>query len=468
MAGRRSLRWRLGDSRDPRVAFRRGELAAGLATAAIAGQLLFAPAMLLSATALVVVGRVSRWRPHWLAVATAASVIWLFATGLLPAVGAFAAASRHLAGLLLAAASQPRTLAHPGVVAAGAARWSAMGLPPAMVAACGEAWLVLWLGWLRPTARLRTRWQWRPGLVAAVRRRMSAAALRAGHTVTRDGCAVGVATETGKLASFTWAEARHGVLLTGADGDLSGLAITCAALRRRKTVVIIGCAGLPAATHAHRGRDAVVERVGRLSRSFGVPVTVAGAGSCATAIGRAVRRRETVLIPTGTQLADEAQRAAAQLAAVLSGLRDLGLRADCVTWLDGVELMDPASVGELLALAPLTGTVMVVSTADSAAAAHLASAAAVVAVGHPVGADLELALAARLRGSGGADAVIGRESGSDAQLGTADPPWRPMKRRPGSARPGRVTMIVSSLGLDGSPRVVTHCRLQPITLDHPR
>jgi hypothetical protein len=422
MAGPGSLRWRLGDSRDPGAGFRRGELAAGLATAAVASQLLFAPAVLLSAAALVVVGRVSRWRPHWLAAATAASVIWLFDIGLFPAVAAFAVGSRHLAGFLLAAAIRPRMLAHPGAMAAVASRWPAMALPAAMVAACFETWLVLWLVWWRPGARLQSRWLWRPGLVAVVRRRASAAALKAGHTVTRDGCAVGVATETGKLASFTWAEATHGVLLTGEDRELSGLAIACAALKRRKTVVILESAGPPATTRARGGRDAVAEAVGRLARAFGVPVTVAGDGSAAAAISRAIRRRETVLIPAETRSADGAPRAAAaDLAGVLSGLRDLGLRADCVTWLVGVELMDPASVGELLALGPVTGTVMVLSTADATAAAHLASAVAVLAVGHP-------------------DRV----------------------------RPGRATMILVSPGLDGSPSATTHHQVQPIALGDPR
>jgi hypothetical protein len=450
MAGRRSMRWRLDDHRDPGVGFRPGELPAGLATAAIVGQLLFAPVMLLGAMVLVIVGRVSRWRPTWLAVTTAASVIWLFASGLLPAVAAFTAGSQHLASFVLAAATHPRMFAHPGVVVAKAAQWSAMGLLVAIVAACAEAWLVLWLGWWRPGARSESRWVWRPGLVAAVRRRMSAAALRAGHTGTRDGCAVGVAIETGKLASFTWAEAMHGVLLTGADRDVSGLAITCAALRRRKTVVVLGCAGLSADAGANGDRDAVADRVVRLARSFNVPVIVAGAGSAAAAIGRAIRRREAVLFaaPTGAQDTDKIRRAAADLTTVLSGLRDLGLRADCLAWLDGVELLDPASVRELQALAPLTGVGMVLSTADSAAAAQLAATSGVLAIGQPVGIDLELALAARLRDAGG---------------WAPDPIWRPRKQRRRGARPGGVTMIASSSGLDGSPRAITHCRLQPIT-----
>jgi hypothetical protein len=242
----------------------------------------------------------------------------------------------------------------------------------------------------------------------------------------------------------------HGVLMTGADRDVAGLAITCAALRRRKTVVVLSCAGLPMDTGANGDRESWADRLVRLARSVSVPVSVAGAGSAAAAIGRAIRRREAVLIaaPGGALDTDKIRRAAADLTAVLSGLRDLGLRADCLAWLDGVELMDPANVRELQALAPLTGVGMILSTADPAAAAQLAATTAVLAIGEPVGVDLEVALAGRLRDAGG---------------GPADPIWRSMNRHRRGSRPGEVTMVVSSSGLDGSPCAITHCRLQPIT-----
>jgi hypothetical protein len=469
MAGRRPLRWRLDDRRYPAASSRRRELAAGLATAAVAGQLLFAQATLVSAAALVAVGRLSRWRPHWLAVPTAVSAIWLSATGPARAVAASAAGSQRLAGFLLLSAIHPRLLAHPGAVAAEASRFLPTGLPLALLGACGEAWFVLWLGWWRHGAPSRSRWQWRPGLVAAIRRRLSAAALAAGHTVTSDGCVIGVAADSGRLAGFSWAEAMHGVLLTGRDTDVLGLAITCAAFRRRKTVVILDCAEPAAGGRVLGGCAAVTRRVGELAWSLGVPVTDARGTSAAGAIGRAIRRRESVLITA--QAADAARRAASDLATVLNELRDLGLRADGIAWINGLEPMDPASLAELLALGPLTGTGIVLSTTSSTHAADLASAAAVVAVGHPVGVDLGLALAARLRGAAGASegAVIGREIAVDAQLGAADPMWRPMA----SARdvstvthqPGKVTMVVFTPGRDGSPRAITNCKVLPITVD---
>src|SRR5215469_11252252 len=73
MVDRPPLRRRLADQHDRSARLRRGELAAGLATGAVAAELLFAPAMVIAAVGLVAVGRVSRWRPHWLAAATAVS-----------------------------------------------------------------------------------------------------------------------------------------------------------------------------------------------------------------------------------------------------------------------------------------------------------------------------------------------------------------------------------------------------------
>jgi len=385
IAERTQLRWRPDDRGYPRGSARRRELAAGLATAVVAGQLVFAPVTLLSAATLVGIGRAARWRPPWLAVPTVATVVWLSTIGPAGAVAGFAAGSQRVSGYLLAAAIHPRLVMH-AAVGAGLGKWLPVSLPLALLAGCGEAWLVLWLGWWRRGARLRSQWQWRPGLVAAARRRISAAALAAGQTVTRDGCAVGVATATGKLAGFAWDEALHGVLLAGAHTDLLGLSITCAALRRRKTVVVLDCVD-PAAT---AGRGAVTARVLALARSLGVPVNDA-CPSAAVGIGRAIRRRETVLIDLPT--ADAASRAAAELRMVLSELRDLGLRADCLAWLNGFGSIDPASLRELVSLGQCTGTVIVTCATSSGPVANLAPAVAVVAAGYGVGGDVRLSLA---------------------------------------------------------------------------
>ncbi len=157
------------------------ELAAGLATAAVVAQFLFAPATLAIAVALMAVGRTSRWRPPWLLLPALAGLGWLLANG--AAVTAFAAFPRRLS-------------VHVG-----------HQLPSALLFGSAEAALVLWLVWY-PLP-------WRPGLVAVLRRRASARALCAGHTVAPDGFALGLVTGTGKPVSVTWAEAERGVLITG-------------------------------------------------------------------------------------------------------------------------------------------------------------------------------------------------------------------------------------------------------------
>jgi hypothetical protein len=507
VAARRPLRSHLDDP----VGLRRGELAAGLATAAIAGQLLFAQVTLLTAVALIVLGRVSRWRPHWLAALALASLVWILAVGPARAAAAFVVGSRRLADYLLAAAIHPALLAHPGVVAVGAAAWLPTELPVTLVAACGEAGLVLWLGWWRqgasPRFQSQSPWRWRAGVVAVVRRHVSAAALAAGRTVTSDGCAVGLSMDTGKLATLSWAEVLHGLLLAGQDVDLVGLAVACAALRRRKTVLILEYAGRPGGVTGH---------VRELGASLGIPVpdasgaAVAGsrgtavttaadvvpgsrgttvasasaapgggtdAGSVAEVIGRAIRRRETVLIATSRD--DYAQRTADGLAAVLTGLRDLGLRADCLAWISGCEFMDAGSLSALLALGPLTGTAMVVSTTSASHAAALAPAAALVAVSGPVNADFAAALAANAGGKLFAPTTIGRQSGSHAPLRASDPPSRPTESAGKistdaadraitdiltAQRGGEFTMLAVK-PLDGRPaRLTTSCRAVPIAL----
>ena len=135
---------------NPAGSLRRGELAAGLATAALAGQLLFAPVTLLIAATLVAVGRVSRWRPQWLLAPAIARLIWMLETGISAGCRcASRSGSRQLAGYLLAAAVDPARLAHPGAAFAGAAAWLPRQLPLALLAAASEASIALWFGWWR-------------------------------------------------------------------------------------------------------------------------------------------------------------------------------------------------------------------------------------------------------------------------------------------------------------------------------
>ena len=334
---------------------RRGDLFAGLAAAVIVGQILFAQVTLLAVIILVAVGRVSRWRPHWLAASALAGAIWLAAVGPARAAAAYVEGSRRLAAYILESAAHPGRLAHPAVAVAGAATWLPRQLPLALLAACGEAWLVLWLGWWRR----ESNWRWRPGLVAVSRRRVAAATQAAGHTVTRDGFALGVDAATGRLASVSWSEAARGVLLAGEDTDELGLAVVCAALRRRKTVLILDCPG----------QASMAGHISEIAGPLGVPVIQTGpgvaraapdgaggvaggvadglagdvTGGVVGAVGRAIRKRETVLIATAHR--DAASQAVAELASVLDGLRELGLRADCLAWIRGADCVEPGLAG---------------------------------------------------------------------------------------------------------------------------
>jgi hypothetical protein len=84
------------------------------------------------------------------------------------------------------------------------------------------------------------------------------AALAAGHTVTATGFAIGV-EGSGRLSAVSWVQAERGVLLTGGDPvelDQIGLAITCAAVRRRKAVLVLDLTAAEARRgHVSCGQD---------------------------------------------------------------------------------------------------------------------------------------------------------------------------------------------------------------------
>jgi hypothetical protein len=440
VAERQPLRSHPSHLDDPARSFRRGELAAGLATAALLSQLIFAPVTLLLTAVLVAVGRASRWRPHWAAVPALASLIWLSAVGVTGAVAGWRDASERLAGYLLSAAVHPDRLAH--AAAAGAGAWLPRQLPLALLAATGEASIVLWLGWWR------RGWQWRPGLLAMLHSRVTATALAAGHTVTRDGCALGLIATTGRLAGFSWAEAAHGVLLAGPDGpelEQLGLAATCAALRRRKTVLVVDA-----------GASGAGARVAELARSLGLPAArvsasadrrrVAGwADMTSGVIGRAMRSRAVVLI--SAPHAEAARCVIDDLAAVLASLRDLRLRGDCLAWISGCDEIDPGRLSELLALGSLTGTAIAMSTTSRLQAARLAPVSGVVVVTGPVHEDL-----ARQLTDSADRAAIGHE------LATGTPHWSPV----GNRGPNRFTILAGKRLDRRPPRVISSCLAVPI------
>ena len=75
--------------------------------------------------------------------------------------------------------------------------------------------------------------------------------------------------------------------------------------------------------------------------------------------------------------------AVADLAAVLAGLRDQRLQADCLAWVHGCELIDRPSLAALLGLGAATSTSVLLSTASPAAAASLAPAAGLTVAAAP-------------------------------------------------------------------------------------
>jgi hypothetical protein len=291
---------------------RRGELGAWLAAFGVAAQLVFLPVVTICAAALILLGRLSRWRPHWLLVPGLAGLCWL--TGYWR-VG-FRMTEYWLTPYSLSGAAWRRDpteqlglVLHPGALGTaltGAGWW----LPVWLLAAIVEAALGLWLIWRRSPP------VWRPGLIAALCQWASVQALTAGRTVTRDGCAFGVDMLSGRLAAVRWAAAERGILLACRDEQplaWPALAVVCAAIRRRKTVLVLDlCANGAAARQvvalaanlcvpaAQVALPAGGSNVGRsvVGGSVVGGSTVGGSTGAGLepVIGRAIRRREVVAI----------------------------------------------------------------------------------------------------------------------------------------------------------------------------
>lgn len=354
---------RVGPARSPR----RGELAAGLATAAVVAELLLAPVSLVLTACLVTTGRVTRWRAHWLAATAAAGLAWTLATSPARAAAGFTGWPGRLAAYLTTAAS------HQGSFLAYLEHWLPRQLPIAMVGASAQAAAVLWVGWRRGGAANPAAW--RPGMIAAVRLRRNSAALAAGHTVTRDGCALGLEARSGKLAGFSWADAARGVLLTGEDPralDGLGLAAAIAAMRLRKTVVVIDLAG-------------TAGLITDVAGSLGVPASTcrtADAGEVTGQVGVAIRGRSVLLVSGDravlSRAAPQRADAVAGLLAALADLRELRLRGDCLAWITGCEGVAVDSLTRLTGLGPATGTAVLLSTTAAARASDLGAIAAVL------------------------------------------------------------------------------------------
>lgn len=188
--------------------------------------------------AFVIAGRLTRWRPAWLAWPAAFGVCLVLARGPGPAVAGYLAAARHLIRFIAGPGPALARLARPSAAFGGWRRWLPAQLPVALIVAAAEAGVI---------ARLRGHpAPCRPGAVAAARRAYLTASLRRGEVATADGGCVGIVTATGRRAEVTWREAEGGVLVAGGSADAvtrTGLDLAIAAIQHRKAVLIIDLAG---------------------------------------------------------------------------------------------------------------------------------------------------------------------------------------------------------------------------------
>jgi hypothetical protein len=353
------------------------EYLAALATAALLAQLLLSQVTLVVAIVLGVTGRVGRWRPHWLAIPGGAGLVWTLAVPRRAASG-YLAAPRRLAAFLATSAGH-HSLAW---LIEGLAHDLAGQLPLALLGGAAEAGGLLWL----IGARGRGRADWRPGWLAVWRRTATVRALAVGQTVTAAGCAVGVVDGTGRRAELTWAQAERAVLVCGADATaLTALCLpaVCAALRRRKAVVVA----------CPEDQTALARSVTAMARSLGVEISdltglrsAEGLAGLRTALGEIIRRREAALTPP-------AGITAAGLVGALAVLRDHALRGDTLVWIHCCESAGERLITELIAAGRDTGTGLLLSTASRTAATALAGTVGVVVAVGPVGPDAALELA---------------------------------------------------------------------------
>jgi len=222
---------------------RRRELLAALAAAGVLGGLVFAPVTLGLAVAFHAIGKITRWRPVWLAGPAACGVVWVLAIGPATALTGFLAAPRAVLALLTGVATDPGRLAHLGTASTGSVRWFPGQFPVALILAAGVAAVAWWLDWLHTD-------EWRlpaprPGLVSLCRRRLTAAFVKSGGVLTRSGACLGVDAGTGRPAAVSWREAERGVLVTGSARPAvaaAGFQLVHAAIRLRKPVIVVDLA----------------------------------------------------------------------------------------------------------------------------------------------------------------------------------------------------------------------------------
>ncbi|HXS66878.1 MAG TPA: hypothetical protein VN767_28810 [Streptosporangiaceae bacterium] len=203
-------------------------------------QLAFAQITLALAICYLLIGRLSRWRPHWLLLPAAAGVAWLLAAGPWRSVAGYLAGGSHLIGLLAKGGTVPARLGHLTAAFTGWQRWLPRQLPIALVAAAVEAAL------LELPGRAARSSRYRRGVLVLARCRYLTMVLRRGELATQDGCCLGIIETTGARAEMTWREAEAGVLCLSQDAaavSATGRDLVLAAIQHRKAVVAIDLNG---------------------------------------------------------------------------------------------------------------------------------------------------------------------------------------------------------------------------------
>jgi hypothetical protein len=360
---------------------RRGEVVAAFAVLALLAHLLFAQLTFVLVAVFAAVSRTTRWRLWWLAVPAAAGLAWTLAIGPRAAAAGFAAGPAQILAYLDRGHPLDRLL-HPDGAFAGAGSWLPRQFPLALIAAAAEAALVGWLNWMHTD-------EWavrppRPGALAAVRGTLARRATSAGVVVTRDGCVLGVAPDSGARVVLRWPEIAGGVLVTGADARtlaVSSLQVAHAALRRRKPLIVLdmsgdgALAGVLGAACAATGTPLRAATEAEDGRWFGQPPDE-------ILLARVVSERSAMLLSLRTQ--DVAAQVCACILAVCKDVRRIGADGDGLVWLYGYEHSVNESlagtVASLVAGGGAAGLPMLVTTTSPQAVTDLAGRVSVVLV----------------------------------------------------------------------------------------
>ena len=336
---------------------RRGRAVAACAVLILLAHLLLAQLTLGLAVAFTAAGRASRWRLSWLAVPAVTGLVWALAIGPGPALAGFAAGPARILGYL-GRGNLLEGLGRPPGPFAGAASWLPRQLPIALIAASAEAALIGWLDRRRIDERaVPPR---RPGLLAAVRTRLAASAIRAGGVVTRQGCALGVAPATGAVVELRWPEIAGGALVTGAadqEVTVTGLQVVHAALRRRKPLIVLDVSA----------DAAIAGALAAACAATGTPLRHERAGAD---LGSVIGERSAALLRAGS--AELAARACADIAALAAGLSRIGVDGDGLIWVTGGERLPATASAALIGDGRVAGLAVLIGTSSSAAAAQLA------------------------------------------------------------------------------------------------